>query len=110
MDPRQAPPDKRVAPKSPLMAAMAKASTGEKVNACPFGCQVEDLDDNGYCDHLMGFTNDGKTMEPMVKDHRERRVVQGAHPQPVLKKDVLVQITTSSRVYRETPTKGTDAA
>lgn len=105
MDPRQAPPDKRVAPKSELMAAKARASTGEKVNACPFGCELQDLDDNGYCSHLVGFTNDGKTFEPMMKDSRDRRVVQGDHPEPVLRSDVLVQITTSSRVYRKAKTE-----
>lgn len=24
---------------------------------CPFGCTLEKVDDNGYCEHLVGFTN-----------------------------------------------------
>lgn len=87
------------------MVAQSKATTGEKVNFCPFGCEEDDIDANGYCDHVVGFTNDGKTYEPMVKDERiGRRVVRvpksGDLPK-VQKGDKLVPITTSSRVYRE---------
>lgn len=34
-------------------------------NHCPFGCMEGDLDSHGYCDHLIGFTNDGMTFEPL---------------------------------------------
>jgi hypothetical protein len=34
-------------------------------NHCPFGCGDSDLDSHGYCDHLIGFTNDGQTFEPL---------------------------------------------
>lgn len=115
-----APKDRRDM-RSPLMRAKAIAGANEKVNFCPFGCTVEDIDENGYCDHVIGFTNDGKTYEPMIlgEDGRrrvkvdmakvgERRDAKGKmHPimKPVLPSllptDKLVQITTSSRVYRD---------
>ncbi len=60
---------------SPLMRAKAKAKTGEKINACPFGCDVRNLDDFGYCRHLIGFTTDGKLYEPMYLV-KGRRVVR----------------------------------
>jgi hypothetical protein len=30
---------------------------------CPFGCMEDRSDDNGYCRHLVGFTDDRKTVE-----------------------------------------------
>ncbi len=30
---------------------------------CPFGCVLEDCDENGYCRHLVGFTNNGRDIE-----------------------------------------------
>lgn len=123
-DPRLTPIADRMGPKdfrSDLMKAKAKTLNGEKVNACPFGCTVAQLDENGYCHHLVGFTNDGKTYEPMRKVG-DRRVVQVTTkevreeidpedgtpvkimepvPELVQNGDVLVPITVSSRVYRE---------
>lgn len=101
-DPRDVPVQKRRQNLSPLLKAQAEATTGEKVNFCPFGCTMDDIDDHGYCDHLVGFTNDGKQMEPMVKDGvTGRRVVMGAQKKPVQKGDVLVPISISQRVYRD---------
>ena len=98
-DPRIKAPESRKNPISPLMQAKAQALSGEKVNACPFGCELEELDEHGYCRHLVGFTTDGKVLERqrLVGD---RRQVFGNEKEPVRKGDVLVQITTSSRVYR----------
>lgn len=45
---------------------------GTVVNHCPMGCALEDLDEYGYCQHLLGFTNDGKVVETV---------------QPVMRKD-----------------------
>ncbi len=111
---------------SPLMRAKQQAQNGEKVNACPFGCTIEDLDDQGYCRHLVGFTIPGnrKLYEPLVMK-RGRRVVQVARdkmkmgelaedgqedwvwgpPQyeQVQKTDTLIDITCSARVYRDIP-------
>ncbi len=44
-------------------------------NHCPYGCGQEDLDENGACRHLVGFTNDGKTFEPLIVGQRGLRVV-----------------------------------
>jgi hypothetical protein len=93
MDPREYGPQQRRANLSELMAAQMRASKGEKVNFCMFGCDDSDLDDNGYCRHVVGFTKDGKVMEPVL----------GSRPEPILPGDKLVRITTDSRVYREQP-------
>jgi hypothetical protein len=108
-DPRiQAPQDRRQN-LTPLMRAKAAATTGEKVNFCPFGCTMEDLDDHGYCRHLVGFTNDGKTMEPTSINDMGRQITLGAVKQPVVKGDQLVPITVSSRVYRDLDAKDAKA-
>jgi hypothetical protein len=109
MDPRvaetQVGPQTRKANLSRLMAAKTRASTGEKVNFCPFGCEMDDLDEQGHCRHLIGYTTDGKHMEPLL-EVRGRRTVQvrkDAEGRPVLEKiptgAVLERITISSRVY-----------
>lgn len=78
-------------------------------NHCPYGCQHSDLDERGYCVHLVGFTNDRKIYEPIVHVKRVPREngipVPGAEPeltgevqvlggkkhiQPVLSSDKLV--------------------
>lgn len=114
-------PRPRAANLSPLMRAKGKAHQGEKVNFCPFGCDDSGLDENGYCRHLVGFTNDGKGYEPLVR-RKGRRVVcvkremiesgrgedgekeyEWGPPQPeaIRKSDKLVPITVSARVYRD---------
>lgn len=52
--------------RSELVKAQSRAKG--KVNACPFGCTLPQLDDNGYCRHLIGFTSDLKTYEPLVRE------------------------------------------
>ncbi len=120
-DPRTAAVQDRKSPLSPLMRALTGNHKGEKINFCPFGCEDGDLDDNGYCRHLIGFTNDGKLYEPMVR-RKGQRVVQVEREMseagldeegnmqytqgpprllPVVKGDKLERITTSSRVYRD---------
>lgn len=42
----------------------------QKNNYCPFACAMEDLDEYGYCHHLMGFTNDRVTFEKTGKLYR----------------------------------------
>lgn len=121
----------RADPLSPLMRAMAKRKKGEKINACPFGCADQHLDEHGYCRHLVGFTRDGKTYEPMFRTSQGRRVVRTRKRpvdddmsdidpiedienftpvlEPILELveegDVLVRITIDSRVYRKNPRK-----
>ncbi len=40
--------------------------TASMEHHCPFGCRGEDVDERGYCDHLIGFSNDKKIMERVV--------------------------------------------
>ena len=105
-------------PRSDLMKAKAKNSQKNTVNACPFGCQLEDLDDQGYCHHLVGFTcwgpqgEDKKMMEvfeppqmPYPEGSKNRnlllghRCVNGKKRVPIPKGAQLVKITVCSRVY-----------
>lgn len=100
-------------------------------NFCPYGCTA--LDENGYCRHLVGFSDDGKSLEPLEavrmrsrKDEDGNTVagefvrwrVNGRKRQPVQKGDKLVNPETpqldkgivtmakrwvSARVYRDVP-------
>lgn len=36
-----------------------------KDNHCPCGCLLVELDELGYCYHLIGFSNDGRVVEPL---------------------------------------------
>lgn len=56
------------------------------VNHCPFGC--EKVDEHGFCFHIVGFTNDGKTVELItrVKDLRDRLPARLGTPQTGLKR------------------------
>lgn len=111
--------------RSDLLKAQSRAS-GRKVNACPYGCTFAKLDESCYCRHLIGFTNDKKTYEPHKRIGGRRVVVvpmvateeiaewseDGDGP-PVIERvmvprlplvkpdDVLIQISTSWRVYRD---------
>lgn len=68
---------------SPLMQAKARLKTGERAFACPFGCADGKTDENGYCRHLIGFTNSSEAeckagkglFEPMIRDKDGRRKV-----------------------------------
>lgn len=105
-DPRIVPAQDRRAPAlSPLMVAHSRNGVGEKVNFCPFGCPGDDLDEFGYCRHLVGFTNEpreGGVLEPMHQ-RGGRRYVDSSALEKVRKGDRFVQITVSYRVYREAP-------
>jgi hypothetical protein len=48
--------------KADVLEERSKA-LGQVDNHCPFGCSMGDLDEYGYCGHLVGFTNDGKVIE-----------------------------------------------
>jgi hypothetical protein len=91
---------------------------GKKVNACPFGCLTEELDDRGYCHHLVGFSNEDLGVSPVhpqatprtvmevllppdEDDRLRRRKVLGEVRVPVKRSDVLVRVTNNYRVYRE---------
>ena len=98
------------------MAEICEVDTqGAVKNYCPCGCTQEDLavwaaeqtgTMFGYCRHLVGFTNDGKSFEPVTQRYHKngdgqaepildtiivRRVFKGRSMiQPVLQSDVLV--------------------
>ena len=88
---------------SPLMIALSKASIGDPPNFCPYGCTPAELDENGYCDHLIGFTipGDEKQMEPrkVRPQFQNAWYVSGKAKQPVPVGSELRKITVSSRVY-----------
>jgi hypothetical protein len=104
------------------MKRLTKASMGEAVNFCPYGCTDDQLDGNGYCRHLIGFTNDQKFYEPLIFLPGGERVVRVPMKetgevirlpdvtkemkkkpvlQPIREGDKLEQITVSYRVYRD---------
>ncbi len=111
---------------TPLMRAKAKAGAGVRINACPYGCNLKDLDDHGYCRHLIGFTlpGDETRYEPMVRADRRRRVKvemvedpsegldEDGRPMlmpkyPLVKEtDKLVRATVCARVYRDVDGRG----
>lgn len=100
-DPRTAGPQARRDTRSALMREKALAATGEVVNFCPYGCDTTALDERGYCFHLVGFTTNGRVMEPrVVRKDDGRIIVDGKKPQKLKAGDLLVKITTTARVYR----------
>lgn len=108
-DPRIQAPMQRNPKRSPLMEAQASTTNGDIVNACQFGCETEDLDDKGFCRHMVGFadpkipgmfhpqtprySNDGDEVISVFTD--------GSNPQKLLQSDVQVRVTNSLRVYRD---------
>lgn len=90
---------KRFGHLTPLMAAKA-ASKGDVVNFCPYGCEDHQLDENGYCGHLIGFVNAGqKYYEPRVNDATGQVGAFGSNKKPMEKKFHVVWGTTTGRVY-----------
>lgn len=94
---------------SELLKAQAVArQTGHTANLCPFGCTSQELDDFGYCRHLIGFTQPQnpkqfETFMPPDKEDGMRRRVDGKQIRPVKPGDVVVPISSAagSRVYRD---------
>ena len=108
MDPRIDPgPQARSANHSPLMQALQRRSMGAKINFCPYGCENKDLDDHGYCKHLVGFTTDRIDFEPRrYDDVWNRYIVDGSKKQPIQKTDHIERITSTYRVYRDVDGSG----
>lgn len=106
-DPRTTGPQMRSANYSPLMRALSRKSLGEIVNFCPFGCSNDNLDELGFCGHLVGFYNGGQTYEPRIpqktKAGRVMRIItDGSKRCPMKQGYRLVKITTTARVYSPT--------
>ena len=120
-------PTERRDRRSRLMRALGKTSHRSDVNFCPYGCDDLDLDEHGYCYHLIGFTLPGdrtkyEPLLPPVKDWDDPQDHDGLSKEmgflcrtheagvrktgcgkrgKVQKGDVLVDITCSCRVYRD---------
>jgi|SRR6516162_5469576 hypothetical protein len=123
--------DRRLRGLTRLQRALAACKNGEKPNACPFGCPDDQLDEHGYCRHLIGFTNNtddeikaGKGLYEPMGSRRGRRVIQiprekivhegteteDGEPdwewgppklQPMRKSDQWERCSISARVYRD---------
>lgn len=106
--------------RSKLMKSYAKAggrmAGAHLVNPCKQlfgddGCERNQLDSEGYCKHLVGFTvqGDDRHYHPMVPRVTEKgifvdlRFVDGKQKLEVQPGDELVRITTCCRVYRRNP-------
>lgn len=101
MDPRKYGPQQRQARLSPLMKAKRRAvGSNQVVNKCPFGCKDHQIDHHGYCYHLVGITDNKKTLEPMELKGGFRQV-NGKKRQRIKDGDRLVRITNNWRVYRD---------
>ncbi len=100
-DPRIVKRENRKDNRSELMKAVIDCSMNrsEPPNFCPYGCEAHELNDNGYCHHLVGFTNGGKFYEPRVINDTGREQVDGKNKVPLKKGMTLEEITVSARVY-----------
>lgn len=88
--------------KMTIPALQLKASAaGGKLNLCPCGCDEKDLNEHGYCKHLVGFTVEGKVIELREANPAPAILERtGFKTEPVREDDILVPITSTSRVYR----------
>jgi hypothetical protein len=123
MDPRMTTVGQRQMHAPKILRDMQRAAAdNRKLNLCPCGCPDTALNEHGYCEHLVGFTNDGRSYEPREFPAKDPKTplesailerVDGSKPLPVLPDDILVQITTTARVYRgakvEQPVEPTQA-
>ena len=107
---------------------------GKIINVCKRvmgakACKDEQLDEQQYCRHLVGFTDPDnenifypfkfrvpldKNGNPLdlskLKRVRLQRYLDGEDPQPVLKTDRKIQVTTCFRVYRDVDEQETAVA
>lgn len=71
---------------------------------CPFGCGEAQSDDHGYCKHLVGFTDDGKTMEARLVNRegtKQKTAKDAKAGVEVLQTDIVVDTGyVTARVYR----------
>lgn len=101
MDPRKFGPQQRQARHSKLLRAKKKATANNQVvNTCPFGCRDHQIDQNGYCYHLIGTSDDKRTYEPMVLKNGARWT-DGRKREKIQDGDHVVRISNNFRVYRD---------
>lgn len=67
---------------------------------CPYGCKGPECDDRGYCAHLVGFTTDRETIEPLTellryKSDKEKWVPTG---HLTVKLDMLEKVQPDDKV------------
>src|ERR1700731_3755102 len=78
---------------------------------CPFGCKGPECDERGYCAHLVGFTTDRETVEPLEEllVHSEKKgkwiatgplTVNGAHKEYLQTDDKLVNPIVRDKDYK----------
>lgn len=102
MDPRQFGPQQRKARLSKLAASQKRARAyNQIVNVCPFGCADNNVDENGYCYHLVGTSDDKKTYEPMVLDPVRNIRVTDRRRKKLKDGDKLIRCSNNFRVYRD---------
>lgn len=103
---------------SEVMASLLN-NNGTPGNHCPFGCEDEELDDQGRCYHWIGTSPDGKTIEravvaqdgsvrtlaPIEKVNGRNRFVPEKLDRAKLRSGAIIlkRITTSFRVYENVP-------
>ena len=60
-----------------------RRNIGSVKNHCPFNCSAEKLDEHGYCEHLVGFTNEERVGAPVdqltVAPQTGMAMVNGRH-------------------------------
>lgn len=101
MDPRVMSHRKVKDMRSDLMKAKGESDQGAPPNFCPFDADPDHLNDQGYCEHLVGFSNDQETMEPVKYRPSGHPYLCGEKPVPIPKGAKLVRVTTSYRVYHQ---------
>ncbi len=116
-------PDQRRDPRSRLKRLIDQSNGGVgipgQVEACPFGCGQPEMNELGYCKHLVGFCNhtnlpDGTVRDPQgaVIELLEENDARGGHGrivgprrEPLKVGDYVLRITQSYRVYRDVDAK-----
>ena len=79
---------------------------------CPFGCGRKEVNESGYCKHLIGFTDDNHNMElrqPQITKNGDDTGYEkvGTRRAKVLPTDWIVEMNSpTSRVYRDVDNKG----
>ncbi len=102
---------------SPYMEAVYEAiqAAAPMRSFCPFGCDDDNVDEYGRCYHVIGYSPDGKHVEPLERSadgqlrvQVRKYAVKNGRRVAVLDKvsarrHVLVPITTSFIVYEDRP-------
>lgn len=93
-------------PNLPIPAAVEEAKF-----YCPYGCKGQECDDRGFCAHLVGFTTDRETVEPLEEllVHSDKKdkwlttghlTVNGFHLEQLQPEDKLVNPIVRDKDYR----------